>query len=463
MNKTFGRTLAASTVAAALAASMSTTPSAVADQADPKDARTSKLANFGFKGTASGARLITNNVEMLNVNDSLAPLWCTRRLNREALVTSQLTAPEDSLIQLEAVTNQSRTYRSGDRVGVRSISSLAPLQIGDTTGQTTGGQPTPEIRIDSVTTVADAFHDKTGYGHKESITDLDLTIDLVPGQEADQPLQDLLKAIRTERLGPVLEVLDTTVGGAPIKIPGLGSIALGKMRGKARDNRAESHASAIEILVDASGENQRLILGGAHSWIGGPTPTGVFRSVSSPMRVDVAEGMVRLGRVRPQVIRCEGTGGREKVRKLASASVVLPQGMLAKITDVGYRSMGDQRRKGSARGYQVSTIGAFTIPALDLVIEGISSRSGVRITDLDNVDKKALVSVAKIMHQGQEIPVPRAGSSRAIDGVGFVETGVISDGSRYGQRVTALRLTLTEFGPPVVFELGIAAVRISPF
>jgi hypothetical protein len=466
VNKPVRRALAATTVSLALTVPMLSGPSAVADQSDAA-AKAGTFVNYGMKGAASGARLIVNNVEVLNINDAIAPLRCTRNADKGTENRGTLTTPEGSPIQLSAVTNLSRTYKDGDRVGVRSTSTLGSIQIGDATGQLTGGVPTPEIRIDGLTTVADAFHDKDGYGHEESITDLDLSIDLLPGQDADQPLQDLLDAIEeaagTQVIQPILDVLEENVGG--IAIPDLGSISLGGMRGTANKHSAESYAHALEIVVDATGEQQRLVLGDVRSRIGGPAPAGVFQSTSMPLAVDVEQGVVRLGHVKPRPIPCGGTSGREKVKKLASASVVLPDGMIAGVTGVEYRSMGDQHNDGSAHGYEVSKIGSFSIPLLDLSIEGISSRVSATSKELGGrVQKTAKVSVGKIVYQGEEIAVPKPGQSRLVEGLGIIETRVVSNGSKYGQRVTALRLQLTEYGGPlIVFDLGNAATKISPF
>ncbi len=465
MNKPVRRALAATTVSLALAVPMLSGPSAVADQSDATAKAGGNFVNYGMKGAASGARLIANNVEVLTINDAISPLRCTRNSDKGEVNRGVLTTPEGSPIQLGAVENLSRSYKDGDRVGVRSSSVLAPIQIGDSTGQLTGGVPTPEIKIDGLTTVADAFHDKDGYGHQESITDLDLSIDLLPGQDADQPLQDLLDAIETGLLDPVIEVLQTTVGAAPIEIPGLGSISLGGMRGKATDHSAESYAHALEIVVDATGEEQRLVLGDVRSRIAGPTPAGVFQSTSMPLAVDVMQGVVRLGHVQPRTIPCEGTNGKERVKKLASASVVLPEGLIANVTGVEYRSMGDQHKDGSAHGYEVSKIGSFAIPALDLSIEGISSRVSATTKELGGrAQKTGKISVGKIVYQGQEYAAPKPGQILQLDGLGIVESRIVTNGSKYGQRVTALRVSLNEYSDNlIVFDLANAATRISPF
>lgn len=459
MKQTIRRTLAATAMGAlVVTGTVAVTTTASAERATA-DRGSDNLTNYGFKGTASGARLFVNNVEVLNLNEAQAPLRCTRKTDWGDPVHSTLSAPEGSPIHLSASTNQTRSYRDGKRVGVRATSILGDIQLGDATGETTGGIPTPTVTIAGLTTVADAFHGPDGYGHEESITDLDLQIDLLPGQEADDQLQELLDAIPLG-LDPVLDVLEQTVGNAPIEIPGLGSIALGKMKGNATGRMAESDASALEIIITATGETQRLVLGDVHSRVGGPVKASVFRSTSMPLLVDAAEGAVQLGHVRPRTIPCEGTGGDVVTKKLASASVALPEGLLAGVTGVEYVSMGDMRRDGTAKGYEISRIGSFSIPLLDLTIEGISSRVGARTTEPGgDVKKSSRVSVARIVYQGQEIPVPAPGEGTLIEGLGLIQTGVVTDGNRFGKRVTALRLTLTDYGPTVI-DLGIAASRV---
>ena len=457
MNHHVRRALVATTTGLALAVPMLALPSlAPAAGAAVED----RIVNHAFKADAAGARLIVNNVEVLSLNQSNAPLPCTRTVGESNQTTFPLATPEGSPIQLSGATNTTRSYRDGKRVGSRAVSQLAPIKIGDSTGETTGGVPTPEISIKGLTTVADAFRTPRGYGHKETISRLNLDIDLLPGSDVDQPLQDLLDAIETGLLQPVLDVLETTVGAAPIKIPGLGSIALGFKRGSADAHGAQSHASALRIVVNATEERQKLFLGDTQARINGPAPAVVFGSTSHPMQVDVNDGLLRLGAIQPFPLPCAGTAGKVQERKLGSASVLLPEGLLASVKGVQYRQMGDQKRNGFAEGFQVSRIGSFAIPALDLEITGISSRTeGVQKAGTRQVRKSSQASVAKVMYQGQEIKLLRPGRTLEVEGLGFLTRKVVTDGSDNGYRVVALQLRLADL--PVTFDLGISGLWIS--
>ena len=457
MKKTLRRTIAASTLSAALAATMASTPS-LAEQAEPgSSAKAAQLSKFGYKGVAEGVKLYVNNVQVKALKDGVAPLRCTRKIGRESDARSLLSTPEDfPLFDLSAATSRTVTYSQGARKGVRATSSMGDIVVGDF------DLGTPVVTIKGLTTVADAFHDKKGYGHEESISRLDLSIDGLP-EEISQPLQDLLDAIETGLLEPVLEVLESV--GAPIEIPDLGTIALsGRSKGTTSGHHAESDAAALEFVVTATGETQKLLLGHSRARIGGPAHGGVFRSTSMPLEVDALDGAARFGGVRPRPIPCEGTGGQVRTRTLDSASVLLPQSLLAGVTGIEYKYMGKQHRNGTAEGFNSQTVGSFTIDQLGLSIEGIQSKVVTKKVESNKtrsgykVISKPTFSVAKIVHDGTEYATPRPGKLLIIDGLGVIQTRVV-EATKWGKRVTALELVLSDYGD-IQVDLGISASQI---
>ncbi len=461
MNQTFRRTLAASTVAAALAATMVTTPTAVADRAKPSSPKPSSLSNFGFKGTAVGAKLYVNNVQMLSTKDAVAPLRCTRKVGRSADATSVLSAPENSLISLSGSTSRTVTYRDGARHGVKAVNTLGDITLGGTLpGQE---ESTPIVTLKGLQTIADSFHNRGGYDHEESFSAPELTIDISVLEDAGVPippeLTDLLDTLTEtggELTGQVIDVLEEV--GVPIEIPELGSIGLGKLKGTKSGHHAESQATALEFLITATGETQKLQLGNARSRIGGPTPGGVFRSTSMPLDVKAADGAVHFGGVRPRTIPCEGTNGRVVTKTLDSASVALPEGLLVGASGIEYVYSGTQHKNGTAKGFNASKIGALDIPALDLQITGISSRVASKTKKPGgSVTSSPTFKVAKIVYQGTEIAVPEPGKESVVEGLGVLETRVV-EATKWGKRVTALRISLTDYG--VVMDLGISASQI---
>lgn len=460
MKKTIRRTLAATAAGALAAGALATAPLAAAEQGDRSADRGATLVKYGMNASAVGARLIVNGVEALTARDAEAALRCTRKIGNESDARSFLSTPEDlPLFDLSTSTSRSFTYADGARKGVRATNTLGDILVGDLDDST----PIPAISIKGLTTVADAFHDRSGYHHEESISRMRLEITGLPA-EVNEPLQQLLDAIDTGVLAPVLEVLESV--DAPIQIPDLGTLALaGHTGGSKSRHHAESEASALKIVVNPTGEPQKLLLGHSQARIGGPAPSAVFRSTSMPMSIDVADGAVRLGHIQPRTITCEGTDGEVKRHHTDFRSVVLPEGLLASISAVDYAAMGKQRRDGTARGFEVSRIGAFEIPALDLAITGIVSRVGARMLETDRgvtkVRKSDRTAIAKIVHEGVEYQAPTPGQVLEVEGLGFLRTRVVSNGNRWGQKVTALQLTLTEVGPqPIVIDLGNAATHI---
>lgn len=460
MNKTFRRTLVASTMAVALGATMATT-SAVAEQARPGSAKAAQLSNFGYKGTAVGAKLYVNNVQLLSTKDAVAPLRCTRKVGRSAEATSVLSAPENSLIALSGSTSRTVTYRDGSRYGVKAINTLGDITLGGTLpGQE---ESTPIVTLKGLQTVADSFHTPAGYDHEETFSAPELVIDISVLEDAGVPippeLTDLLDTLTEtggELSGQVIDLLEQV--GAPIDIPELGSIGLGKTKGSKSGHHAESQSTALEFVITATGEVQKLQLGNARSRIGGPTPGGVFRSTSMPLDVKALDGAVHFGGVKPRTIPCEGTNGKTRTRTLDSASVALPEGLLVGATGMEYVFSGTQHKNGTAEGFNASRIGAVDIPALDLQITGIASKVSSRTTSPGGkVKSTPTFKVAKIVYQGNEIAVPEPGEESIVEGLGVLETRVV-EATKWGKRVTALRVSLTDYG--VVMDLGISASQI---
>lgn len=458
MNKTARRTVAASTLVAALAATMAATPSAVADQSARQSGQ---LSNFGYKGTAVGAKLYVNNVQLISARDAEAPLRCTRKIGRQSEATSVLSAPENSLISLAGSTSRTVTYRDGTRYGVRAINTLGDIEIGGTLpGQE---DSTPIVTLKGLQTVADAFHTPAGYRHEESFKAPELTIDISILEENGVPIPpeltdliDTLEDTGNQLGGQVIDLLEQV--GAPIEIPELGSIGVGRLKGVKDRHHAESDAVALEFVITATGETQKLQLGHARSRIGGPTPGGVFRSTAMPMDVRALDGQVHFGHVRPRTIPCEGTRGKVRTRSLDSASIVLPEGMVMGVSDIKYVTKGAQHSDGRANGFEASEIASFAIPALDLTISGISARVDIQGTDSGRqVKASPSTGVAEILYEGESLKIPRPGKLINVEGLGVIERAVV-EGNRWGKKVTALRVTLTDYG--VVIDLGNAASHI---
>ena len=445
MTKTV-RTALAATLCAAVAATTAVAAPAAGDTAQQERERT----NFGFKGTAVGVKLFVNNVQALTTKDAVAPLRCTRMTGRAVHEVSQLSTPDNPLVNLSSSTSDTVSYRAGKREGVRAVNSLGDITLGDL------GTGLPQVTLKGLTTTADAFHTGSGYGHEETIDYEEFGIELPGGEEVPPELQGLLDAIE-DGVGQVIEVLAQAPN--PIEIPGLGTIALGRIKGVTKARSAESDVAALEFEITATDEAQKLQLGHTRARIGGPTPGGVFRSTSMPMDIKALDGNVHLGGVKPRTIPCEGTRGKVRTKKLEAASAVIPSGAVAGVSGVDYKFRGKQHPQGTADGFDANVISEFTMFGGQFVITDIRARTAVETrSPAGKVSTKFKTRIGSITYFGEELAVPKPGGTTPLpNGEGYIERQIVKT-NKWGGRVIALRVSLLEDN--VVIDLGIAASQI---
>ena len=223
------------------------------------------------------------------------------------------------------------------------------------------GVKTPTLVIEGLTTTANAFHTPQGFGHEEAFDFASIRLELLEGTLLEgTPLEALLE--------PLNQVTDTVFEGtnaaanevfkilqsatAPIQIPGLGSIALGKVKGSANAKRATSEAKALEILVEAGGSRQLVEIGSANARIGAPAPAGVFRAGGTALDLQALQSALHFGNVQHKSIPCEGTLGKTLIYHVPSAGVLL--GLVARVNGVTYSQRGSQHaKKDLAKGFSL--------------------------------------------------------------------------------------------------------------
>lgn len=369
---------------------------------------------------------------------------------RKVSAQSELSTPDNPLVNLSTSSSDTVTYRDTKRKGVRAVNSLGDITLGDL------GTGLPQVTLRGLTTTADAFHTPAGYGTEETIDYEQFEIRLPEGEEVPPELQGLLDAIEGG-VDQVIEVLDQAP--TPIAIPGLGTIALGRLKNEVKANHAESDVAALEFEITATGENQKLQLGHTRARIGGPTPGGVFRSTSMPMDIKALDGNVHLGGVKPRTIPCEGTRGNVRTKELAAASAVIPSGAVAGVNGVDYTFRGTQHQNGTAAGFDANAIHEFTMFGGQFVITDILARTDVETRSPGGrVHTKFRTSIGSITYFGEELKVPKPGGTTPLpNGEGYIERQFVTT-NKWGGRVTALRVSLLEDN--VVIDLGIAASQI---
>lgn len=422
------------------------------------------LTNFGYRADVYGVKLVTDNVEAFNLKDAHAQLRCTRAIGQSAQKSSVLSVPDNPLINIAASSSRTDTYKEGATHGVRGVNTIGDIRIGGEIG----GVKTPTLAIGGLTTTANAFHTPQGFGHQEAFDFASIKLELLEGTPlSGTPLEALVEPLNqvtdtvfegtNDVANEIFEVLRSAT--APIQIPGLGSIALGKMRGTATSKKATSQAMALEILVEAGGSRQLVEIGSANARIGAPTPAGVFRAGGTALDLQALQSQLHFGNVQHKSIPCEGTLGRTKSYHVPSAGVL--GGLVARVTGVAYSHRGSQHRKlDLAKGFSAVRIANTSVPAVGLEINDIFSQVKMRGKENKPVRSKVTSSIGSITYQGQPVAVPDVGQTVELPGgAGLIQRQLVKD-SRYGVKSIGLRVQL--FANAVVLDLALADGHIYP-
>ncbi len=451
----------AAACAAAMAGSLAATPvQAAPDSAGEAE---STISRFGYKSNVFGTKVLVDNVELRNLKDAFAQLKCTRRtdvdITKHSSASTEALPIDNDLVHISPSTSRSTTYRADGVHGVRGINTIADIALG---GELPGGFQTPVLKIRGLQSVSDAFHvDGKGFDHAESFGFRGISLEIPEGSEIPPEVQDLLDVINqvdvpiSEVVNQLIDLLEST---GVIEIPGLGSIALGRSFGSASKTRASSEAYALRIGVDnpSDGSTTMLQLGRAVSRISTGVPSGVFRSQMTALELLSGNDALHLGNVLQRSIPCEGTGG-QLVRKKVNAAKVL-QGAAVSLEGVEYAYLGKQLAGGKAKGKVRTTIAKASIPAVDMVIEGITS--GVRVRSRgqgQKVQRVPFVRIGSITVGGEPLALPKPGGETDFDG-GVLRYKVLRQNDFYGTQVNALEIQLTEMAS--VVKLGSAAGRV---
>lgn len=478
MKKSLSRAIAITAVCAAgLSGALVTNTSAVAGRADaphstkavaPHKAGTGLVKTpFGYKADVFGTKLLVDGVEVKTLKDGYAQQRCTAMAGRPTLKNSLLSLPEDlvPLVNLSLTKNESITYKRGNTYGVQGISTVGDIAIG---GEVPGLGSLPELHIQGLQSIADAFNKNGKFGHKESFSLKGLTLTMpddsvVAGVPGLQELLDILNQVATpitEILNQVIDLLESITGNE-IEIPGLGAIGLGTTKGSTTKHSAISESYALKVLINATGNDSVLQLGRARTRIAKPIPGGVFRGTATGL--DLLSGTsLHLGNLGQRSIPCEGTNGKVVTQKTAHIGVL---GGLVDLTGITYKFMGLQKKNGYAKGMIGTTLGNVSIPSLALDISGISSQVNLlKPAGTKKVSRKITTSVAKIMLNGEEVALPEPGQVLDLGDGNFLEYRKISHSNYFGTEVQSLVLSLGDTFMPggSILDLGTSAGRIFP-
>jgi len=446
------RAVAASTVCAT---ALVGTLTMVSDTAAGSESAPAALAmsNFGYNTSASGTVVRSNNVEVRTGRTAFVSQSCTRLTGQSKTAKTAAATPDNPYINISAVTTSSTTYRNAAKTkyGVRAVSTIGDVAIGD---PSQFGQ----VVVKGLQVYADSFHTPKGYGNQAGITFGTLKIVPPDGVDIPQPLQDLLDAIETQVVGQIVGVLQKY---GTIDIPGFGTIGIGERFRRSGAHYAAAWTHGLVIRFTGDGTKSQVLLGQAHTRIGGPTPLGTFRSDLQAMDVTALDGAIHLSRVGAASLPCEGTRGNTEHFKLASAAAV-PVAQLIALQGIDNAYGGNQL---PARHLMKSWVNAHLdkatikgVPGVspELVFTNINAKVTVQRRTGHPVATGIATSVGGFTIDGVSHTLPKPGSVLTIkngagQAAGTVETRIVERG-RLGAHLRALRVTL--FEKNIVIYLG---------
>ncbi len=450
------RAVAASTVCVtALMGTVTMTPDAAAGGSTGKEGTTAKLvlSKFGYNTVASGTVVRSNNVEVRTGRTAVVTQACTRLTGTNKTAKTALATPDNQYINISAITSTSRTYRyaAKSKYGARAVSTIGDVAIGD---PAQFGQ----IVVKGLKVYADSFHTPKGYGNQAGITFSSLKIVPPEGVDIPGPLQDLLDAIETQVVSQIVGVLQKY---GTIDIPGFGTIGIGERFRRSGAHYAAAWTHGLVIRFTGDGTKSMILLGQAHTRVGGPTPLGTFRSNLQAMDVTALDGAIHLSRVGATSLPCEGTRGNTGHFKLPSAAAV-PLAQLISLQGIDNSYGGSQLpARHLMKGWVNSHTDKATIKGVpgvspELVFTKINAKVTVQRRTGHPVATGVTSSVGGFTVDGKPTALPKPGQVLTLkngsgQAAGTVETRIVERG-RLGAHLQALRVTL--FQKNIVIYLG---------
>lgn len=490
MKKQIKRAVATAAVCAVGAAgSAAYIPAAHADETGAATAASSQriATTFGHEAWAYGTKVLLGGVDVYSAKDAQAKQGCTdianiaNEVQSVASVTSYLPQELQDLVRISPLTSSTQTYVDGALNGVRATSTIADIKIG---GNTIGGVKLPALKIAGLESVADSFHDGSAarggkaWKTNESFSFKGMSIDYDGTVVDGTPLASLLD-ILNQVAAPVSQIVNQvfdlleTVG--TIEIPGLLKLGLGQSSHKIGVNSATSKAYALrlDLLPQKDIPGTVIELGQARSRVSAPLTSAYFRSNVMGLDLKAGNDLLHLGSVQHKTIPCEGTSGKTYKKTINGTSfpIAIPglDNALVSLKGIEYAYSGTQLSKGRAKAMTSSSLGSLEIPALGLVIKGLTTTvSLVRPSANAPVQSKRSVQVADILVDGKSLLnglkptfgdvfdfVDKVTGQTNVIGVGVPIEGA---NNRYGAGFEGIRLTIP--GLATKLSIGWAAAHI---
>ena len=352
---------------------------------------------------------------------SYQAIACTNQLGT-AKENQVATVDLPGLGQVQGVHATTGTTGHGDNVSTYATHEIAgvTLDVPDVLG----------LQIKAIQASSIASHDASGY-HATT----DVKVGRIVLTVAGQPAVDL----------PIPKP------GAPIVVPGLLSISIGKEKHVTSPAGATAKAEGLVIQVIAT--KTRVQVAHTATKLDTGVKRGLFFGKANATQVQALGSVVRSGPQPLQVMPCLGTGGKVRSKSLAAVSV---PGVL-QVDAAGAAASGKQDKK-RAGGFTSASIAHANVLNGVLVLDAIRAKAHVtRSKHHVDVDTDG-TTIGEILLNGQPISLA-ALDDLEIPGVLKVDTNVVTK-KKTGVDVVAVRITLLN-GSGAVIDLAHASLAIA--
>jgi len=239
--------------------------------------------------------------------------------------------------------------------------------------------------------------------------------------------------------------------GAPVEVPGLLSISVG--RAKQVTTAASAAAKSDGLLIKILPTHTSIRVAHTAAKLDTGVKRGLFYGKANATQVQALNDLVRSGPQPLQMMPCQGTGGAVRSKSLAASSI---PGVL-QVTAGGTEVSGNQTNK-RASGYTSASVGHADVLNGVLVLDAIRARAHVSRTKHKVVADTDGTTVGQVLLNGQPISLD-ALDDVEIPGVLRVDTDVETK-SKAGIEVVAVQITLLD-GSGAVIDLGHAFLNIA--
>lgn len=380
-----------------------------------------KATPYAFRAVSYGTRVRGGQIPASSGTTSYQAIACTNQLGT-AKENQVATVDLPGLGQVQGVHTTTGTTGSGDDVSTYATHEIAGLnlQVPNVLGLQVKG-----IQASSV-----ASHDATGYHASTDVAVARLTLTVAGQVAVDLPIPK---------------------PGAPVDVPGLLSISIGKEKKVTTDGSAAAKADGLLIKILPTHTSIRV----AHTATKLDTgiKRGLFYGKANATQVRALSDLVRSGPQPLQVMPCQGTDGNVRSKSLAATGI---PGVL-QVTAGGTELSGKQTDR-KANGYTTASVGHADVLNGVLVLDAIRARAHVSRTK-GHVDADTEgTGVGQVLLNGQPVPLDSL-DGLEVPGVLRVDTDVETK-SKAGIEVVAVRITLLD-GSGAVIDLGHALLNIA--